>query len=210
MIELFAAATPNGLKPIIALEMLGLAYELHAVDLKSGAQRTPEFLAMNPNGKIPVMIDRAAPDGPFALSESAAILVYLAEKTGRLLPESGAARARVFEQLFLHASGLAPAFGNAGWFMGSAPEQLPIAIDRFRNEARRVLGVIDAALQKSAFVAGESLTIADIAHFGWLWRSDYIGLALSGTPSLARWYARMAEQPAVARAIDKTLTLARA
>lgn len=117
MIEVHAFATPNSIKVLIALEEMALPYELKAVNVRKGEQKTDAFLAINPNGKVPVLVD-----GGFVLTESAAILIYLAEKTGRLLPKDGVARARVFEQLFFHASGLSPAFGNAGFFKRSSPE----------------------------------------------------------------------------------------
>jgi glutathione S-transferase len=196
MFDLYTALTPNGLKPAIALECLDLEYRIKPVNLSSGEQKSPDFLALNPNGRIPVLVDYSVPGSPIALSESAAILIYLAEKTGRLLPVEPEPRARVFEQLFLHASGIAPAFGNAGWFMRSAPEPLTIAIDRFRNEALRIMGLIDSVLVGQPFVAGASLSIADIAHFGWLSRPDYIEIDLSSFPNLALWQSRLAGEPA--------------
>ena len=176
MIDVYAFATPNSVKVPIALEELDLPYHLYGVNVRKGEQKDPKFLARNPNGKVPVLVDSDVAGGPITLTESAAILVYLAEKTGKLLPASGIARARVFEQLFFHASGLSPSFGNAGYFQKSAPEPIPHAIDRFKNEAKRVLGVLDQILAQTPFVAGESLTIADIAHFGWLWRREFAGV----------------------------------
>lgn len=180
----------------IALEELGLGYTLRAVNIRQGAQKAPDFVARNPNAKVPVIVDYDAEGGPLTLTESAAILVYLAEKTGRLLPRAGAARARVFEQLFFHASGLGPAFGNAGHFTKFAPEQTPHAIERFRTEGKRILGVLDQILAKQSFVAGDDLTIADIAHFGWLWRRAFAGFDFDTTPNLARWYAALQARPA--------------
>lgn len=202
MLTLYAAATPNGLKPILALEMLGIEYRIEWVDLGSGQQKKPEFLRLNPNGRIPVLVDPDTPGGPLALSESAAILIYLAERSGKLLPASGTERARVFEQLFFHASGLGPALGNAGWFMRSAAEPMPLAIERFRNEALRVMGLIDGSLEQQKYVAGNQLTIADIAHFGWLSR-DYIGLGTARFPNIERWLDDLRAMPAVQRALAK-------
>lgn len=208
MIDVYAFSTPNSVKVPIALEELGLPYTLHGVNIRQGAQNAPDFLARNPNAKVPVIVDHEAQGGPLTLSESAAILVYLAEKTGKLLPVSGAGRARVFQHLFFHASGLGPAFGNAGYFTKFAPEPIPLAIDRFRAEGNRILGVLDAQLAKTAFVAGDVLSIADIANFGWLWRRAFAGFDFEATPHLARWYDALEARPAFQRAIEKTLALA--
>lgn len=202
MIEVYAFATPNSVKVPIALEELGLPYKLKAVNVRKGEQKEEAFVALNPNGKVPVLVD----DG-FVLTESAAILVHLAEKTGKLLPSDGESRARVFEQLFFHASALSPAFGNAGFFKRSSPEPQPIAEARFATEAERILGLIDRRLADRAFMAGEAFTIADIAHFGWLWRRQFPGLTLDGRPHLSRWYETMAERPAVQRAISRVEAL---
>lgn len=201
MLDVYAFPTPNSIKVPIALEELGLDYTLLGVNIRQGAQKTPGFLALNPNAKVPVLVDGDATNGRLVLTESAAILVYLAEKTGKLLPAAGEARARVFEQLFFHASGLGPAFGQAGFFQRAAAEPQPIAIERFSTEARRTLMVLDGALAARTFVAGDSFTIADIAHFGWLWRREFAGVALDDTPHVARWYAQVEDRPAVRRAI---------
>ena len=198
MIEVHAFATPNSVKVLIALEELGLHYNLKPVNVRKGEQKTEAFFALNPNGKVPVLVD----DG-FILTESAAILVYLAEKTGKLLPRDSVSRARVFEQLFFHASGLSPAFGNAGFFKRSSPEPQPIAEARFTTEAERLLGLLDVKLAYQPFVAGEEFTIADIAHFGWMWRIQFPGLTLDGRPNLSRWYEAVAARPAVQQAIAR-------
>lgn len=208
MIDVYAFSTPNSVKVPIALEELGLAYALHGVNIRQGEQRTPEFLARNPNAKVPVIVDHDAPGGPLTLSESGAILVYLAEKAGKLLPAAGPGRARVFEQLFFHASGLGPAFGNAGFFTKFAPEPLPLAIERFRSEGVRLLGLMEEVLARQAFIAGDALTIADIAHFGWLWRRAFAGFDFETAPNLARWYGALEARPAFQRAIVKTTALA--
>lgn len=208
MIDVYAFATPNSVKVPIALEELGLPYTLHTINIRQGAQKAPEFVALNINAKVPVIVDHDAEGGPLVLSESAAILVYLAEKTGRLLPASGAPRARVFEQLFFHASGLGPAFGNTGFFTKFAPEPIPLAIERFRTEGNRVLGVLDAQLAKTPYIAGEALTIADIAHFGWLWRRDFAGVSLDGMEGVQRYIAELEARPAFQRAIARTTALA--
>ncbi|MFQ6163405.1 glutathione S-transferase family protein [Sinorhizobium meliloti] len=198
MIEVYAFATPNSVKVLIALEEMGLPYELKPVNVRKGEQKAETFLALNPNGKVPVLVD----DG-FVLTESAATLVYLAEKTGKLLPQEAIGRARVFEQLFFHASGLSPAFGNAGFFKRSSPEPQPIAEARFTIEAERILGLLDDKLALQPFVAGQEFTIADIAHFGWMWRIQFPGLTLEDRPNLSRWYEAMAARPAVQQAITR-------
>jgi GST-like protein len=206
MIEVHAFATPNSLKVPIALEEMGLTYELKPINVRKGEQKEATFIALNPNGKVPVLVEDVDGDR-FVLTESAAILVYLAEKIGKLLPESAIARARVFEQLFFHASGLSPAFGNAGFFKRSSPEPQPVAEARFAGEAERILGLLDAKLADQAFAAGHDFTIADIAHFGWLWRRQFAGLSLDGRPNLSRWYDDVAARPAVQRAIARVEAL---
>lgn len=207
MIDVYAFSTPNSVKVPIALEEMGLDYTLHSVNIRSGGQKDPAFLALNPNAKVPVIVDHDAEGGPLALSESAAILIYLAEKTGKLLPSKGAARARVFEQLFFHGTGMGPAFGNAGFFQKFAPEPIPLAIDRFLGEANRVMGVLDALLAKQRYVAGDGLSIADIVNFGWLWRREFVGVNFDNTPNLARWYAELDARPGFQTAIKKTTAL---
>ncbi|CAO3440871.1 glutathione S-transferase family protein [Azospirillum endophyticum] len=202
MIELYAFATPNSVKVPIALEEMGLSYDLKPVNIRRGEQKSADFLALNPNGKVPVLVDRA-----LVLTESAAILVHLAEYTGRLLPRDGADRARVFEQLFFHASAPGPAFGNAGFFKRLAAEPQPLAEARFTAEANRVLDRIDALLGERRFTAGDDFTIADIAHFGWLWRREFPGLTLDGRPNLLRWFDAVAARPAVRRAIARVEAL---
>lgn len=206
MIEVHAFATPNSVKVPIALEEMGLTYELKPINVRKGEQKEAAFIALNPNGKVPVLVEDVDGDR-FVLTESAAILVYLAEKIGKLLPESAIARARVFEQLFFHASGLSPAFGNAGFFKRSSPEPQPVAEARFTGEAERILGLLDAKLADQAFAAGHDFTIADIAHFGWLWRRQFAGLSLDGRPNLSRWYDDVAARPAVQRAIARVEAL---
>lgn len=189
MDEIYAYATPNSIKVLIALEELGLDYTLHTVNVKQGEQQTPAFRALNANGKVPVLVhtDTHTPNGSdtsnasntsdteqdthrLVLSESAAILVYLAEREQQLLPTAGTARARVFEQLFFHASAVSPSFGNAGYFTRLADTPQPLAMQRFNDEARRVTALLDHVLAERPYVAGEHYSIADIAHFGWFWR----------------------------------------
>jgi GST-like protein len=208
MIEVHAYATPNSLKVPIALEEMGLAYRLLPIDLRKGAQKADAFKAMNPNGKVPVLVDLPAVEADgIVMSESAAILVYLAEKTGRLLPAGQPQRGKVFEQLFFHASGVSPAYLQAFLVaMQSSPQ--PEAKAKALAEVERVLGVLDAALQRHRHVANDSYSIADIAHFGWIWRSEAVGVSLQKFTAVSRWYAEMLARPAVATAIDKTMALA--
>jgi glutathione S-transferase len=211
MIEVYAYATPNSIKVPIALEELGLDYTLHAVDVKQGAQKQDGFLALNPNAKVPVLVQTDTTIGErLVLSESAAILVYLAERQGRLLPAAGNERARVFEQLFFHASAVSPSFGNAGFFARLAAEPQPLARQRFSGEARRVTALLDGLLAERAFVAGDDYSIADIAHFGWFWRRAFAGVELDTYPHLSRWYAAVEQRPAVQRAIARIDALAAA
>lgn len=205
MFEVHAFSTPNSVKVPIALEELGLAYTLVPVNIRQGAQKSAAFQALNANQKVPVLIDR---EKGLVLTESAAILVYLAERAGQLLPADGEGRARVFEQLFVHASGLGPAFGNAGYFRRLAPEPVPAAIDRFGAEADRQVRLLDALLARQPFVAGDALTIADIAHFGWLWRREFAGVALDGAPHVQRWVDALQARPAFQRGIARTMALA--
>jgi GST-like protein len=208
MIEVHAYATPNSLKVPIALEEMGLDYQLVPVNLRQGEQRADAFRALNPNGKVPVLVDRSVGEGAgVVLAESAAILVYLAEKTGQLLPQNPSQRGKVFEQLFFHASGVSPAYLQAFLVAIQAAPQ-PEAKVKALAEVDRVLGVLDQALRSHQYVAGETYSIADIAHFGWIWRSEAVGVSLEKFPSVARWYSEILARPAVATAIKKTVALA--
>ncbi|AMX97845.1 glutathione S-transferase [Mesorhizobium sp. M7A.F.Ca.US.014.04.1.1] len=208
MLQVYAFATPNSLRIPIALEELGLDYKLNAVNVRKGDQKQPGYLAINPNGKVPVLVDPEGPDGEtLTLTESGAILIYLAEKTGELLPRSGAARARVFEQMFFHLTGIGPALGQVGFFKRQASENLPLAIDRFQKEAERVLAVLDGVLAHRKFAAGPDFSIADIVHFGWLWRRDFAGIDFEATPNIARWYEGISARPAVQRALERVTAL---
>lgn len=207
MIDLYSADTPNGLKIPIALEELGVDYQLIKVNLAAGMQRRPAFLALNPNGRIPVIVDHEGPAGmPLNLAESGAILLYLAEKHGGLLPGDPNERQRALEFLFLQVASVGPNFGQAGWFMRSAPEVLPLAIDRFRQESQRLTALLEARLQKHLWLAGTEFSLADIAHFCWLRVADYAGVDLQEYPHVRAWIARISARPAVLRAIEKNST----
>lgn len=200
MYQLYAFATPNSIKPAILLEELALPWHLHAVNVRQGEQKQDDFLQLNPNGKVPVLHDR---DSNTVLSESAAILVYLAEKHGSLLPASGLARSRVFEQLFFHASAVSPAFGQAGFFTRLASEPQPLAQQRFSSEANRVTALLERQLGETPWIAGEEYSIADIAHYGWMWRRAFAGVSLDDMPNLTRWFETLSARPAVMRAVAK-------
>jgi GST-like protein len=207
MFDVYAFATPNSVKVPIALEELGLAYTLHGVNVRKGEQRSDDFIALNANAKVPVLVDLDMEGGAFVLTESAAILVYLAEKTGRLLGDGPRDRARVIEQLFFHASAIGPAFGQSGFFQRQASKPQPLAIERFVTEAKRTMRVLDGVLAHRTYVAGAAFTIADIAHFGWLWRREFAGIDFEDSPHVARWYEAVASRPAVHRAIERVNAL---
>jgi GSH-dependent disulfide-bond oxidoreductase len=208
MYKLYAFSTPNSVRVPIALEELDLPYEIEAVNVRKGEQKQPDYLAINPNGKVPVLVDTDGPSGePLTLSESGAILVYLAEKTGKLLPRSGVGRARVLEQMFFHLTGMGPAFGQLGFFKRQASEQVPFAIARFQAESERVLAVLEGVLSQRRYVAGDDFTIADITHFGWLWRREFAGVDFTNTPNIGRWYDEIAARSPVQRALARVAAL---
>jgi glutathione S-transferase len=171
------------------------------VNVRAGEQKTPEHLARNPNGKVPVIVD---PDGPgggsITVVESAAILIYLAEKHGRLIPVDPVARVRCFEWLMFQAAGLGPMFGQSGYFLKLAPEKVPAAIERFHTEARRNMRVLDGRLAEAEWLAGDAYSIADIATYGWIWRRAFAEVDFSQAPHVERWYDAMTARPAVASA----------
>ncbi|SDV50268.1 glutathione S-transferase family protein [Chitinasiproducens palmae] len=208
MFEVYAFATPNSVKVLIALEELGADYALHGVNVKNGEQQQARFLALNPNGKVPVLLHTDETTGErFALSESAAILVYLAQRHGQLLPGDEMKRARVYEKLFFHASSVSPSFGNAGFFARLAAQPQPLAQQRFSDEASRVTALLNRLLADQPFVAGDAYSIADIAHFGWFWRRAFAGIEMDAYPYLARWYETVAQRPAVQRAVTRVNAL---
>ncbi len=203
MIDVYFAPTPNGIKIPIALEELGAPYRLRPVDLGRLEQKQPEFLALNPNGRIPVIVDHEGPDGePVSVFESGAILLYLAEKFGGLLPSAPRERIRAMEYLFFQVAGVGPMFGQAGWFMRQA-EPIPLAIERYQSESRRLSAVLESRLQEAPWLAGASYSVADIAHFGWLRVADYAGVKLEEFPALQDWLQRIHARPAVQRALLK-------
>jgi GST-like protein len=199
-IDLYTWATPNGRKVSIMLEECGLPYVVHKVDISKNDQFKPEFLKINPNSKIPAIVDPDGPGGgPFALWESGAILIYLAEKTGRLIPSDPRARFTCLQWLMFQMAGVGPMFGQAHHFMRFAPEKLPYAIERYGKEAKRLYGVMDRRLAESAHLAGPDLSIADIATYPWVARHEWHGVSLLEFPNVKRWAEALAARPAVAK-----------
>jgi len=206
MIDLYTHATPNGHKVSILLEELGLPYRVHLVDLVRNEQMSPQFLAINPNNKIPAIVDPQGPGGrPLTVWESGAILIYLAEKTGSaLLPASGAARYATLQWLMFQMAGVGPMFGQAGHFVLYAKEPVPYAIERYTSEAKRLLGVMDRALASGGYLAGPDYSIADIATYPWTQSAARIPTIgdLAAWPHVVRWRAALAARPAVQRGLD--------
>lgn len=198
MIDLHTAATPNGHKVSIALEELGLPYELHALSLSQQEQKTPAFLRINPNGRIPAIVDR---DEDFAVFESGAILLYLAEKTSQLMPSDPKGRSRVVQWLMFQMGGVGPMQGQANVFYRYFPEKLPLAIQRYQKETRRLYEVLDGRLGEAEYLAGD-YSIADIATYPWVAVHDWAGVSVDGLEHLRRWMAALAARPAVQRGLE--------
>jgi len=202
VIELYTWPTPNGHKIHIMLEECGLPYRVHPVNIGAGDQFEPAFLHISPNNKIPAIVDPSGPDGePMSLFESGAILVYLAAKTGRLLPQGDRQRHEVLQWLMFQMGGVGPMLGQAHHFRLYAPEPLPYAIERYTNEARRLYGVIDRRLAQSPWLGGAEYSIADIATFPWLRSWQNQGVILDDHPHLRRWFDAIAARPAVQRGL---------
>ena len=205
-IQLHAFDTPNGRKISVALEEMGLAYEVRIVDIGQGEQFDPAFLTISPNNKIPAIVDTDGPGGaPISVFESGAILVYLAEKTGRFLPQDARARVAVFEWLMFQMGGFGPAPGQVHHFVAlKDDDQRRYGLERFMAETRRLYGVMDRRLAERAFFAGE-LSIADFAIVGWVWRHARHQIDLANYPHVQRWYQAMMARPAVARGFTVAL-----
>ena len=199
MIDLYTAATPNGHKISIALEELALPYDMHVLDLAANVQKEPWFLAINPNGRIPAIVDRAA--GDFAVFESGAILVYLAEKTGRLMPSDAKARSQVLQWLMFQMGGVGPMMGQANVFHRYFPEKIQAAIDRYQGESKRLFRVLDGHLARHEYLAGD-YSIADIANWAWVRTHSWSGVDVDDLPNLQRWLALVGERPAARRGIQ--------
>jgi len=194
MIDLYTGRTPNGIKVSIALEEMGLPYTVYALDLMTNEQKLPEFLAINPNGRIPAIVDRD--EGNFPVFESGACLIYLAEKTGKLLPTDRKGRSRVIQWIMFQMGGIGPMQGQAGWFKRNAPDN-QVGIERYMNETNRLYGVLEARLAESPFLAGADYSIADIANYGWVWASDFSGIDLGPFPHVKTWKETIAARTAV-------------
>ena len=199
MIDLYTAPTPNGRKVSIALEEMALPYTVHAVDLAAGEQKTPEFLAINPNGRIPAIVDHEA--GDFPVFESGAILVWLAEKSGRFLPAEPRARSVVLQWLFFQVGGVGPMQGQANVFYRYAEEKIPYAIQRYQREVHRLYEVYDRRLAEHPFLAGD-YSIADMATWPWIISHEWSGVPVDGLEHLQRWLAELGERPAVQRGMN--------
>jgi GST-like protein len=202
MIELYSWTTPNGHKIHIMLEETGLPYRVHKINLGAKEQTRPEYLKINPNGKIPAIIDTDGPEGkPLAIFESAAILVHLAQKSGKFLPTEPRARYATLEWLMFQIANIGPMYGQAFHFRSVAPERVPYAIDRYTNEVGRLIGVMDRRLREHAHLAGEEYTIADIACWPWVRNSHSFGFNMENFPNVQRWVSAIAERPAVRRGL---------
>ncbi len=199
-IDFYTWATPNGRKVSIMLEECALSYTVHKIDISKNDQFKPEFLAINPNSKIPAIVDRDGPGGAsLALWESGAILIYLAEKTGRLMPTEPRARYACLQWLMFQMAGVGPMFGQAHHFMRFAPEKIAYAVDRYGKESKRLYGVMDKRLGSSAFLAGDAYSIADVATYPWVARHEWHGVALAEFPDVQRWASALAARPAVVK-----------
>lgn len=194
MIDLYTAPTPNGYKVSIMLEEIGLPYTVHGVDILQGEQHRPEYLAINPNGKIPAIVDREADN--FAVFESGAILLYLAEKTGRLLAQDSKGRSRAIQWLMFQMGGLGPMMGQANVFFRYYPDKIQPVIERYQSESLRLLGVLDKQLAEHEYLAGD-YSIADIANFCWARIHRWSGVSIDNYPHLQRWLAQIEARPAV-------------
>ena len=201
MIDLYTAATPNGHKISIALEELELPYALRVLSLSGGEQKRAEFLAISPNGRIPAIVDRDA--GDFAVFESGAILVYLAEKTGRLMPADAKGRSRVMQWLMFQMGGIGPMMGQANVFHRYLAEKIPLAIDRYQGESRRLFRVLDHQLKDHEYLANDEYSIADIANWAWVRTHRWSGVEVDDLPHLKRWLVAIRARPAVQRGIER-------
>ena len=199
MIDLYTWGTPNGRKASIMLEELGLPYNTHAINIGKNDQFTPEFIAINPNSKIPAIVDPEGPDGkPIALMESGAILIYLGEKSKKLIPEDRRRRYVALQWLMFQMGGVGPMFGQVHHFLRAAKEPVPYAIDRYTTETRRLYGVLDARLKDHEYLADE-YSIADIATYPWVARYEWHKTNLEDFPNVKRWFDAISARPAVQR-----------
>ena len=200
MYSLYTAATPNGYKASILLEELGQEYSLHALDLMAGEQKSESFLKINPNGRIPALIDHSA--GNFPIFESGAIMLYLAEKHGKFMPADAKGKSIVTQWLMFQMGGVGPMQGQANVFTRYFPEKIPAVIARYQNETRRLYGVLDKRLQDSPYLAGEEYSIADMANWAWVYWHNWCEVSLDGLPALQNWLDQIAKRPAVQKGMQ--------
>lgn len=194
MIELYTWATPNGWKVSAALEEMGMDYSVHPIDINTNIQKEPEFLALNPNGRIPAIVDKDEDD--FAVFESGAILIYLAEKSGKLLPTDKKGRSEVIQWLMFQMGGLGPMQGQAHVFYRYFPEKIPAAIERYQNETTRLYNILNTRLADREYLAGD-FSIADIAHWSWARIHYWAGIEIDDMPHLKRWIDQLEARPAL-------------
>ena len=198
MIDLYTWGTPNGRKVSIMLEECGLPYRTHAINIGKNDQFTPEFIALNPNSKIPAILDSEGPDGkPISMFESGAILLYLAGKTGKFLPSSVRGKYDALQWLMFQMGGVGPMIGLAHHFLRAAPEKVPYGIDRYSKETRRLYGVLDRHLAKTPYLAAGEYGVADIATYPWIARHEWHQVALAEFPNVKRWFDAIGARPAV-------------
>jgi GST-like protein len=203
MIDLYTWPTPNGHKIHIALEEMGLEYTVHPVNIRTGEQFQPAFLAISPNNRIPAMVDSDGPDGqPISLFESGAMLIYLASKSGKLMPAADRDRYTMLQWLMWQMGGVGPMFGQANHFRAYAKEPQPYPIERYTNESNRLTRVLDKRLSEAPWVGGSEYTIADIAIFPWMRGSEKRGVNLDDYPNVKRWFDTIDARPAVRRALQ--------
>jgi GST-like protein len=198
MIELHTWSTPNGRKVSVMLEEVGLPYSVHPVNITKDEQFRPEFLAISPNNRIPAIVDPEGPGGRFSLFESGAILIYLGEKTGKLIPKDPAARYTALQWLMWQMGGLGPMLGQTHHFLRAAKEEVPYAINRYKTETRRLYGVLDKRLGEAEYLAG-AYSIADIACYPWVARHEWHQVDLADFANVRRWYDTIGARPAVQR-----------
>ncbi len=199
MIDLYSSQTPNGWKASIMLEEVGLPYEVHPINLGSGDQKQPDYLRINPNGRIPTIVDRD--EGNFAVFESGAILIYLAEKTGKLLPADRKGRSTVIQWVMFQMGGIGPMQGQANVFFRYFPEKLPAVISRYHNETKRLYEVLETRLAGREYLC-DDYSIADIATWPWVRIHAWAGIEIDDLPNVQAWIDRMAARPAVQRGVE--------
>ena len=198
MIELYTAATPNGWKASVALEEMEIDYQVHGVNLMKGEQKQPDFLAMNPNGRIPVIIDKANDD--FVVFESGAIMIYLAERSGKFLPKDAKKRSQVLQWLMFQMGGVGPMMGQANVFHRYLDEKIPVAIHRYQNEVRRLFTVLDGDLSHNEYLVND-YSIADMANWCWVRTYEWSGVSIEGLANLQRWKNSIEDRPAARRGV---------